>query len=128
MAYFHLSVDPISYRLDLYPTSELENSYRSDFPTKACAGVVVIIVVTWIVFVIYDFFIQTEVSFFKHMAQNSSIVLNSFFPKFVQRELFRSKIERPKNEISESVSKLKNFLLSPSKRRRKSVIFVLFLN
>lgn len=119
-------LDPISYRIDLYPTLALESSYRTNYPFYACLSVVLIIVFTSIVFVVYDFLIQNEIDFFKASAENSSILINSFFPKFVRMHLFgTSKDEvRPSENTSNNISSLKTFLSplsTPKKTKRYSI-------
>ena len=119
-------LDPISYRLDLYPTVALENSYRTKFPFYACLTVLLIIVFTSIVFVIYDFLIQNEINSFKASAENLTVLINSFFPKFVRTHLFGTSTaeDHPSEKTSNNILGLKSFLSPLSKKTKRYLINV----
>ena len=56
----HLTADSVEYKMTFYPNDELDDMYRTNNPTVATIGAVVIMLFTAALFFLYDFFVRNE--------------------------------------------------------------------
>eukprot|EP00980_Cylindrotheca_fusiformis_P000323 scaffold78_cov96-Cylindrotheca_fusiformis.AAC.2 len=82
--------------LDLYPTEELEKTYRTSNPKLYSAVMIAIFAFTSIVFLLYDFFVgRRQRKFMDRIARQDQIVSN-VFPGVIRDRLYAREQEAPK--------------------------------
>lgn len=98
----------------------MNSRYHTSTPVNATIGVVVVIVVTSLIFLVYDYLLQNRVEFLSSMAGKTSKLLNSLFPKFaLARMLSTNDNDTDEGDehsarspsVRETVGKLKNFMM-----------------
>lgn len=77
------------YDLHIYPSQELEEDYRTNKPIFYSVLVVAVFFVTAMVFVLYDYYVQTRQNKVMLAAKKSNAVVASLFPKKVRERMLK---------------------------------------
>ena len=78
----------VTYTIELYPSKELYDSYRTNAPIITCIITVSMVIGTSLIFIVYDFLYKKRIDSLAHTASVSSSIVNSLFPRFVRDKMF----------------------------------------
>jgi hypothetical protein len=105
------------YTLNVYPSSELENTYISNKPAIYSSVVVLVFFFTAMVFIMYDYLVTRRQTVVLSAAARTQALVSSLFPKSVQQRMLEDANEHALNELNinrtygfRAKSQLKEFL------------------
>jgi len=96
------------YKLTLYPTGEFFQTYSTDNPVVATTGAVVIVVVTSLIFLAYDFLVRREFIANEHLLE-----AKRKFMRFVSHEV-RTTLNAVSMGLAVLQEELRSAFISPS--------------
>lgn len=82
------STSTVSYSFSIYPSRTYEHSFLSDQPRDSAVLVVLVIFVTSLVFLVYDYLVSARQATLTAVARSASSIVNALYPKFVRGRLF----------------------------------------
>jgi hypothetical protein len=77
------------YDLNLYPSRDMEDAYRSRSPMLYCFAVICIFLFTAGTFLLYDYYVQLRQQKVMLTAKKTTAVVNSLFPKHVRDQILQ---------------------------------------
>ena len=104
-----VNLDYCPYRIRIYPSREMEESYYNGRPTLYTAMVVFILLFTSIVFTVYDSIVEKRQKKVANTAVKSTAVVNSLFPANVRDRILGQETTAALG-VNMPKSKLKSFL------------------
>ena len=78
----HLPEGSLSYTVTFYPNEHLDDTYRTKNPTYAAIGIASVMVLTSILFFLYDFFVRNE-----FQAKTDLLAAKRQFVRFISHEI-----------------------------------------
>ena len=101
-----------SYQITIHPSDELKGEYESNDPWVYTIIVLCVFLFTILVFLLYDFFVQKRQRKVQTVAQKTTAIVASLFPKNVQRRIMQEAMEEAEasRRISSGKDKLRKFL------------------
>ena len=115
----HVAIPYISpHWLKVYPSERFQNQYTSNEPLIFTIVAVSIFAFTSLVFIVYDFMVETRQKTMMKTAKQSNDIVSSLFPSVVRNRLFQKEEEQGKeHNVSGRVGgrqgrKLRTFLRS----------------
>ena len=99
-------VDGCVYTLDVYPTEDTENDYRSTDPLFYAIAVTVIFIFTAFIFLISDWAVQRRQQKVLKTASRTQAIVSSLFPKSVQERILKDVENEVKREEQQGKTKL----------------------
>ena len=78
-----------SYRMIVHPSDQLKREYETKEPIIYTVVVIAVFVVTVMVFILYDYFVQQRQDKVMRTAQKTSAIVSSLFPKTVQTRIMQ---------------------------------------
>lgn len=97
------------YFLNIYPSDDLHNQYLTSAPGLYTAVVVMVFVLTTMVFVLYDFFVQQRNSRVVAKAKRSNAIVSALFPKNVRNRIMKEAEDQIEAEIAQAKGKRNRF-------------------
>jgi hypothetical protein len=101
------------FRLHVYPSNEMKDTYTSNNPTVFTVVAVMIFIFTSLVFLLYDFMVERRQKLVMKSAVRTNAIVSSLFPEAVRDRLFPTEPEEDK----------KQFLSTKMWRKEKEVEF-----
>jgi Adenylate and Guanylate cyclase catalytic domain len=92
--------DECLYTIDLYPTQEFQERYRSNNPYVYAGIVFSLFLGTALAFLLYDFFVQRRQAIVLATAKHTTAVISSLFPKKVRDMILEDAREQALNHTS----------------------------
>ena len=97
------------YSIRVYPSEELEDSYRSDKPWIYATALAGLFVFTSVVFLLYDCMVERRQKIVLASAVQSGTLVSSLFPEAIRKQLYEEQREQAKTEDNRA-----NWVVEPS--------------
>ena len=110
------------YRLRVYPTSQVRETYITKKPITYTIIVIVVFLVAALVFVIYDILVEKRQKILVSRAVKSHQIVSSLFPALVRDRLFGDDKEDDQNENHHNPSKPLEPIVNNDKLRLKKFL------
>ncbi|KAL7564170.1 hypothetical protein ACA910_021144 [Epithemia clementina (nom. ined.)] len=106
------------YKINSYPTSSLEETYRSNKPWAYALAVVIVFTFTAGVFIFYDYLVQRRQNNVLTKAKRTNAIVSALFPSNVRDRILRDAEQQAENEERDRNMKA-NFKFGASKDQLK---------
>ncbi len=94
------------------------HAHRTDAPRITCVIVIAVIIMTSIIFLVYDWLYMSRVEDLATTADISSKIVKAFFPKFVRDRMFGV---RAKNDDMSAITRLKNLVINAKAQKSSGI-------
>jgi class 3 adenylate cyclase len=98
------SIPACQYSFYLYPSSEFKSEYMTSTPTTNAIGVAIVFVLTALVFVVYDTYVQRRQTRLLSSAEQTSAIVNSLFPENVRERLIGEAVKTQEANKKDSLT------------------------
>ena len=108
------------YSITLYPTKELEDTFRNHLPLVLSFVVASTFVFVGLAFFLYDLYVRRRNHFVSSAAAASDAIVTSMFPSTVRERLYADVAKSKQQEVSSTKTDLSQFLMSTEKEANQT--------